>query len=180
MRTYCFDFSRLNTSYCLLNRRNKAVNSCYRNLCSGWSRISQKGVPTYYLANFSRKLHENEDILGRGRAPRPLYPPMLCKWKRNCTFCLICTTALQKSFASTRWQSSHMFEWTVNSTTNTCCNTAPFKTYKRAIISLSAAQHKPCSGSCLSFDNLLQFYDRKKIMAQSTPVIQWPVIVTRK
>ena len=29
------------------------------------------GAPTYYLANFSRKLHENEEILGRGgRVPR--------------------------------------------------------------------------------------------------------------
>ena len=32
------------------------------------------GAPTYYLANFSRKLHENEEILGQsggreGRAP---------------------------------------------------------------------------------------------------------------
>ena len=24
------------------------------------------GAPTYYLANFSRKLHKNEEILGRG------------------------------------------------------------------------------------------------------------------
>ena len=30
------------------------------------------GVPTYYLANFCRKLHENEEILGQrgGRVPR--------------------------------------------------------------------------------------------------------------
>ena len=29
------------------------------------------GAPTYYLANFSQKLHENEEILGRGeRVPR--------------------------------------------------------------------------------------------------------------
>ena len=29
------------------------------------------GVPTYYLASFFRKLHENEEILGRGaRIPR--------------------------------------------------------------------------------------------------------------
>ena len=41
-------------------------------LASGGSRISQTGAPileggapTYYLANFSRKLHENEDILGQ-------------------------------------------------------------------------------------------------------------------
>ena len=32
------------------------------------------GSPTYYLANFSQKLHENEEILGRGgaRPSRPL------------------------------------------------------------------------------------------------------------
>ena len=32
-----------------------------------------RGAPTYYLANFSQKLHENEEILGRGggrRVPR--------------------------------------------------------------------------------------------------------------
>ena len=33
------------------------------------------GAPTYYLANFSRKLHENEEILGRGGA-RPSRPPL--------------------------------------------------------------------------------------------------------
>ena len=27
------------------------------------------GAPTYYLANFSRKLHENEEILGGGGVP---------------------------------------------------------------------------------------------------------------
>ena len=27
-----------------------------------------KGAQTYYLANFSRKLHENKEILGRGGA----------------------------------------------------------------------------------------------------------------
>ena len=34
------------------------------------------GAPTYYLANFSRKLHENEEILGqRGGARVPRAPP---------------------------------------------------------------------------------------------------------
>ena len=33
------------------------------------------GAPNYYLANFSRKLHENEEILGRGGA-RPSRPPL--------------------------------------------------------------------------------------------------------
>ena len=32
-------------------------------------------APTYYLANFSRKLHENEEILGRGGARVPRAPP---------------------------------------------------------------------------------------------------------
>ena len=38
------------------------------------------GAPTYYLANFSQKLHENEEILGRGGARDarpPLDPPLL-------------------------------------------------------------------------------------------------------
>ena len=34
------------------------------------------GAPTYYLANFSRKLHENKEILGpRGGARVPCAPP---------------------------------------------------------------------------------------------------------
>ena len=33
------------------------------------------GVPTYYLANFSGKLHENEEILGQGGARVPRAPP---------------------------------------------------------------------------------------------------------
>ena len=41
--------------------------------------LAQKGAPTYYLANFSRKLHENEEILGqKGGVPRaPLDPPLV-------------------------------------------------------------------------------------------------------
>ena len=42
---------------------------------------SKGGVPTYYLTNYSRKLHENEEILAqtRGRASlaHPLDPPPL-------------------------------------------------------------------------------------------------------
>ena len=35
------------------------------------------GAPTYYLANFSWKLHENEEILGqRGGARIPRAPPL--------------------------------------------------------------------------------------------------------
>ena len=39
--------------------------------------IPKGGAPTYYLANFSRKLHENEEILGRGggRGRVPRAPP---------------------------------------------------------------------------------------------------------
>ena len=33
------------------------------------------GAPTYYLANFSRKLHENEEIWGQGGARVPRAPP---------------------------------------------------------------------------------------------------------
>ena len=38
------------------------------------------GVPTYYLANFSPKLHENEEILdqrGHASLASPLDPPLL-------------------------------------------------------------------------------------------------------
>ena len=38
------------------------------------------GAPTYYLTNFCRKLHENEEILGRGGARDarpPLDPPLI-------------------------------------------------------------------------------------------------------
>ena len=38
---------------------------------SGGSRIFQRGASTYYLVKFSRKLHENEEILDRGRLLRP-------------------------------------------------------------------------------------------------------------
>ena len=34
------------------------------------------GVPTYYLANFSRKLHENEEILGQRGGAHPSCPPL--------------------------------------------------------------------------------------------------------
>ena len=34
------------------------------------------GVPTYYLANFSRKLHENEETLGQGGGCASLAPPL--------------------------------------------------------------------------------------------------------
>ena len=33
------------------------------------------GAPTYYSPNFSRKLHENEEILAEGEA-RPWHPPL--------------------------------------------------------------------------------------------------------
>lgn len=46
------------------------------------------------------------------------------------TFCLTWTTAFQKSLASTRWQSSHIWYWMTNSTTNTCCRMAPFITWR--------------------------------------------------
>ena len=34
------------------------------------------GAPTYYLANFSRKLHENEEILGQRGGARPSRPSL--------------------------------------------------------------------------------------------------------
>ena len=47
------------------------------------SRISRRGPPTYYLANFSRKLHENEEILGRGAS---FAPPKFATGKLNCSW----------------------------------------------------------------------------------------------
>ena len=34
------------------------------------------GAPTYYLANFSQKLHKNEEILGQRGGTRPSHPPL--------------------------------------------------------------------------------------------------------
>ena len=34
------------------------------------------GAPTYYLVNFSRKLHENEEILGQRGGARDACPPL--------------------------------------------------------------------------------------------------------
>ena len=43
------------------------------------------GAPTYYLPNFSRKLHENEEILaerqGRASLAPPLDPPLPCVYR---------------------------------------------------------------------------------------------------
>ena len=41
------------------------------------------GAPTYYLINFSRKVHENKEILaesGASLAPPPLYPSLFLYW----------------------------------------------------------------------------------------------------
>ena len=49
---------------------------------SGRSRISQRvastheGAPTYYLTNYSRKLHENEEMLAQTRGPASLTTPL--------------------------------------------------------------------------------------------------------
>ena len=58
------------------------------NLRSGGFRISQtagrqswRGSPTSYLAKFSQKLHENEEMLGqRGHASLAPPPPQICQW----------------------------------------------------------------------------------------------------
>ena len=34
------------------------------------------GAPTYYLVNFSQKLHENEEILGQRGGAHPSRPPL--------------------------------------------------------------------------------------------------------
>ena len=53
----------------------------------GGAPTPEGGAPTYYLANFSRKLHENKEILGprggRASLAPPLDPPMIlvaAKW----------------------------------------------------------------------------------------------------
>ena len=38
--------------------------------------LIQKGAPTYYLTNFSRKLHEIGEILGQRGAPHSRSPPL--------------------------------------------------------------------------------------------------------
>ena len=38
--------------------------------------LTLRGAPTYYLANFSQKLHENEDILGQKGGRGPSCPPL--------------------------------------------------------------------------------------------------------
>ena len=44
--------------------------------------LTPKGAPTYYLAIFPRKLHENEEILGQGEGhiflAYPLDPSLAC------------------------------------------------------------------------------------------------------
>ena len=50
-------------------------------LCISTLTVADPGFPiggaNLFLANFSRKLHKNDDILGRGVRPsRPLDPPM--------------------------------------------------------------------------------------------------------
>ena len=68
MIAWCVCISKLITDWC----------------SSGGSRIFQRGrqhlegAPTYYLANFSRKLHGNEEILARGR-PLCLLDPLMCR-----------------------------------------------------------------------------------------------------
>ena len=51
------------------------------------------GAPIYYLANFSRKLHENEEILGQRGGARPsrppLDPPLVIDSIQNDTVCSI-------------------------------------------------------------------------------------------
>ena len=39
--------------------------------------MSQRGVPTYYLTNFSLKLHENEDSLVQKAVPWAILDPSL-------------------------------------------------------------------------------------------------------
>ena len=56
---------------------------------------------------------------------------MICNWRYQShpTFCLACTTALQKSCACRWWHSSHIWLWTTYSTTNTCCRMVEFNTW---------------------------------------------------
>ena len=47
------------------------------------------GAPTYYLANFSRKLHENEEILGQRGGRASLAPPLRSATGLVWSFCPI-------------------------------------------------------------------------------------------
>ena len=76
---YFFSMNKLDSGseYKMLYSRHTLV---WTLSCCGGSRISQRGTPTpqgappYYLAKFSRKLYENEEILAQGgggaRIPR--------------------------------------------------------------------------------------------------------------
>ena len=48
----------------------------------------KEGAPTYYLANFSQKLHENDEILSRGARPwrplRTIHFPLCRGWYASC------------------------------------------------------------------------------------------------
>ena len=78
---------------------------------SGGSRISQRrganpkgGAPTYYLANFSWKLHENEEILGQRGDARPSPPPLdppLSQWHNDiCALTYYCWSGHNTTFLS--------------------------------------------------------------------------------
>ena len=65
--------SKLSTS--VINRliitSESVIVICYQSLKNDQKSVADPGfprgeAPTYYLANFSRKLHENKEILGRG------------------------------------------------------------------------------------------------------------------
>ena len=58
------------------------------------------GVPTYYLANFSGKLHENEEILDRGRAS--LAPPRSATANKYKTYRFLRLDAGRDAFTTVR------------------------------------------------------------------------------
>ena len=74
-------------------------------ICSGGSRISQtgapnrKGAPTYYLAKFCQKLHENGENWIRGEGARiknftkDVNPPLICVHVCMSVYVCVCVCA---------------------------------------------------------------------------------------
>ena len=105
------------------------------------SRISQRGVrqpqrggaPTYYLTNFSRKLHENEEIFvqrwGRASLAPPLDPPLISDGKTA-------TVALRTwSWSARYWPMIFPLMATVCSATLCRCHSSPsLKKIKTSLI----------------------------------------------
>ena len=72
LKNYVSIFSLTISNFVYLERSNPVADPGFPR---GGGANPKGGAPTYYLANFSRKLHENEEIWGqRGARPSRLPP----------------------------------------------------------------------------------------------------------